>query len=178
MNFLLQSVAHASRTLCFASASTARRIFFLPSPCLDPGRPPHAARLSLPRYPPTPPTPPTLLSALQAAFNNANSTRLRQSSTLAFSPFPFPPFTFIHMHYNPLNHSRTHPYISHSTSTCYQVQADYGAPVRPSNYPLSYKKHRSFPESAARKVVWSVCPDFALVCFQNELNSEFWGRVI
>lgn len=135
--------------------------YFFPSPCLDPGRPPLAARLSLPRCPPT------LLSALQAAFNNANSTRLRQSSTLAFSPFPFPPFTFIHMHYNPLNHSRTHPYISHSTSTCYQMQADYGAPVRPSNYLLSYKKHWLLHESAARKLVWSVCPDFVPVCFPN-----------
>jgi hypothetical protein len=28
------------------------------------------------------------------------------------------------------------------------------------------------------EVAWSVCSNFAAVWFKNELNSEFWGRVI
>ena len=52
----------------------------------------------------TPSTPHTLLSALQAAFNNANSTRLRQSSTLAFSPLPL---RALHVHPHALQPSQS-----------------------------------------------------------------------
>lgn len=53
--------------------STQQLDVLFPPPCLDPGRPPSR---------------PTMLSALQAAVNNANSIRMGQSLTLAFSSFP------------------------------------------------------------------------------------------
>ena len=114
---------------------------------------------------------PTLLSALQAAFNNANSTRLHQSSTLAFSPFPFPPL-HVHPHAlqpsqslqnTPLHQSQAPPRVT----KCRQITELL------SDHIIIYfntKNIRSFSESAARKVVWSVCSNFALVCFKNKLN--------